>query len=176
MNRFKFQAFVEEFSFLAEVFIPDEYGYGDKLDQENCDEITVQRIDAQLLNAVPKTKKATGSRVGVNNYERVDFVLRNGEVIRDAVKCDLAALHHEAHVDNEHRRGESVLEAIDQYRIGEDLQYIVWIMKGYVIRNHYSQSNWRATIYKPAKGDIVTDLLTEAKAMAAEEVKAETAF
>jgi len=168
MNRFKYDAFLREFPFLEDIF--------DGFQCSDCDSIGIERIDSNLLNYVPSEKLATGSLVGIRDIERVDFVLRSWDVVICAVRPSGSAVHNEAHCDNESWSGESVLEAIYRRGLDQEIEYIIKVESGYKVRDHHSLANWCATIYKPASGDLISDLLAEARDAAAAEVAAALEF
>lgn len=167
MDLFKFNAFVKEFPFLAEI------ARGDSLD---CDSIKVKRITKELLNSTPEYHSAVGSLVGIDDEQVVAFVLGDGTVIENAVKR--TGRHHSnyAHDDGFYRRGETVLEAIHRENLADKLAYVVVVESGYAIVNHHSEADWRMTIYKPAKDVSAQDLIEQSKKSALDQVKAESEF
>lgn len=168
MNRFKFHAFLEEFSFLKELV-------GDT-DPVEIDGISVKRMDGNLFFRIPQYEGATGSLVGIDNGDAVHFILKDGGILEKVVKTAGFCRHNEAHTDDEDWSGETILEAIEKHDISDSLAYIVWEEYGYEIRNHYSEGGLRFSIYKPPKGKRVQDYLEEARKKAIQEVKAESNF
>ena len=144
MNRMKFNACLKEFPFLKELV-------DQQRDPINCDGIKVARISQDLISQTPHYEGATGSLVGIDNGERFDFVLRNGQIIKDAVRASGDVVHNEAHTENENYDGETILEAIDRAGVVDTLEYIIKMEYGYNIRDHHSQGNYRMTVYKEAK-------------------------
>jgi hypothetical protein len=167
MNRFKFNAFVEEFPFLSEL-IPDS--------PIDCDSIKIKRATKELMGHKPYYRGATGSLVGINDDEDVSFILNDGTIIEDAVQSELSVTHNEAHRDNEYKDGETVLEAIDRHSVTDTLKYIVSHEYGYNIESHYSQPNFRVTIFKPSREFNWVTLIVAAQRKALEEVQAEANF
>jgi len=168
MNRFKFEAFLQEFPFLKEII--------GKKDANQIDRISVSRFDKDLLEKTPHYEGATGSLVGINEGQEIYFVLTNGGIIMNAVRNEGSCIHNEAYQDNESWDGETVLEAIDRHNVGDRLAYIVWENYGYEIRDHYSEGGLDFTVYKPAKGISIQQIIEEKKASASEQVKAEAEF
>ncbi|MHA1216264.1 MAG: hypothetical protein ACTSPX_02920 [Candidatus Thorarchaeota archaeon] len=168
MDRFKYQAFLEEFPFLTEII-----GEGDPLD---CEGITVKRIDNELLKKVPRRSIATGSCVGIDDREVVSFILADSTILENAVRDGGSAIHNEAHTDNEYWDGETILEAIDRHNVGDNLSYIVVVREGYNVRDHYSEPSWCCTVYKPGRNINLAEVIAEEKAKALEMVRAEANF
>ena len=167
MNSFRFNTFLEEFSFLAETLKGKKWG--------DCDSITIKRATKELLNQVPRYKGATGSLVSIDIGERIDFVF--GEtVLRDTVKSSGFITHNEAYQDDESWEGETILEGIYRRGVAEKLQYIVSFQYGYNVQNHRSLSNFNITIYKPNREFTWSEVIEEAEARAKNEVLAEAEF
>lgn len=173
LSRIKFDAYVEEFGFLAEIIAVARWG---GLQPKDCDSIVIKRADANLMAHVPSYDGATGSKVGIDNDEKIALVLNDGSALFDAVKSGGYCVHNEVHSDNESWSGETVLAAIYRHSVAETLAYIVSIERGYVIRDHHSENNWRVTVYKPAKDFTYSDVVAEAVASAVASVKAEAEF
>jgi hypothetical protein len=169
MNRFKFNALRDEFPFL-------EQCHDEDFQVKDCDGITIKRIAAKLLDQTPRRYSWSGSLVGINKVDRVDFVLSDGSVITDAVEADTESGSNYAHSGTYRREGETILEAIDRHGVAESLDFIVWTEWGYNVVEHHSEDDWRAVVYKPAKGFALTDAIAEAKGKALAEVQAEANF
>lgn len=174
MNKFKFDAMVEEFPFLSQVLKHDR-GNNQQRDHLDCDGISIKRTTRELMEHTPSYQGATGSLVGINDGERFDFVLDDG-IIRNAVHDSGYVTHNEAHQDDEQWNGETVLEAIVKHGVADKLAYIVRLDYGYNVQDHYSQRNYQVVIFKPAKDFTWQELVDEAKAKALAEVQAEANF
>lgn len=172
MNRIKFNAYLKEFPFLEECNIR----WNHQRESINCDEIKISRIGRELLDYTPSYNGATGSLVGIDDGERFDFILKDGQIIKDAVAASGHVTHNEAHTDDEHLTGETVLEAIDREDVAENLEFIVKVCYGYNIRDHYSLSNYSMTVYKAAKDFSLADAIAAANKEALSQVKAEANF
>lgn len=170
LSKIKFDAYIQEFPALAEVF--------EKMhrDQRDCDGIAIKRADSYLMGYVPQYDGATGSRVGIDDGERIAFVMADGSVIRDAVRASGYCVHNEAHTDNESWAGETVLDAIYRNGVADTLALIISVRYGYNIRDHYSEPNWSAKVFKPSKGFTYRELVDAAAHMAQAQVKAEAEF
>lgn len=175
MNAFKLDAMIEEFPFLRDTALVSKNGRS-RREAKTCDGIAIKRIDADLLARTPKNYSWDGSLVGIDEWDRIDFVLSDGTVIIDAVKQEVEAGSNYAHTDTHYEDGETILEAIYNHQVADSLAFIVWAKGGYVVEGHYSQPNWSATIYKPAKDFSLTSVIIEAKERAGNEVQAETNF
>ena len=170
ISKMKFDAYVEQFPVLAEVFAEL------RVKAEDCDRIEVARADANLMSHTPQYSGATGSLVGVDDGESIAFVLEDGSIIRDAVKTAGYCRHNEAHTDDESWSGETVLDAIYRHSVADTLTLIVSVRYGYNIRDHYSERDWQAAVYKAPKGFTYRDVVDEARAKALAEVRAEAEF
>ena len=177
MNRFRLQVFLKEFPFLKDLVNKGE----------EVDSIQVKRMDKNLFGIRPTYHGATGSLVGIDEGEIVHFLVKSQgitmgirgellEMLRDCVRNSGYVTHNEAYRDNESWDGETILEAIDRLDCAENLRIIILEEYGDNIRDHYSIGGLRFTIYKPAKGVSVKQLLVETKSKAQEEVQAESNF
>lgn len=167
MNRFKFQAMVREFPFLADL-AGEDYA--------NCKRISIKRADKELMSKIPHYSGATGSLVSIHDSEQVHFGLMDGTLIRDAVKGSGDVIHNEAYTDDEYWEGETVLEAIDRHDVAQRLKYIVINRCGHIIRDHHSQDGFYIEVYKTPKSLSFTDLITAEIEQATARVQAEAAF
>ena len=173
MNRMKFNAYLKEFPFLEQCNTRWEDLAGDPI---NCDAIKVARISQELLDYTPRYDGATGALVSIDNGERFDFILRDGRVIRDAVRASGDVVHNEAHTDDESYDGETLLEAIDRKGVIGTLKYVVKMSYGYNIRDHHSQGNYTMTVYKEAKDFSLADAIAAANEDALAQVRGEANF
>jgi hypothetical protein len=166
MDRFRFEAFCEEFPFLREVVAGDV---------KELDGITVKRTDENLLNMRPRLSNHFGNKGGTYDDTDVHFIAQ--DIIKCAVAQDAEIISNYAHDAPEYRRGEKVIEAILKKNIADKLQYIV-VEKKY---NHewsgeHPRRSWHITIYKPPKNTSFPAEIQKAKEKARAEVKAEFCF
>jgi hypothetical protein len=166
MNRFKLQAYVQEFQFLMEIV-------GDEIP----DSVRVKRADENLLKVVPECYYHDGS-MGVSKMdERVHFVLADGSILHDAVEQGGKKTSNYAYSQEQSWEGETVLEAIDRHGVADQLQYIVqdvfdlddWEGQEY-------HRSWEIVIYKAPKGTSFGAEIEKARAQALAEVRAEADF
>lgn len=166
MNRFKYQAYVQEFPFLQDII-------GDEIP----DSVRVKRADENLLKVIPKYYYHNGS-MGVSKLSvEVHFVLQDGSILHDAVKQSGHTSSNYAHSQTKEWEGETVLEAIDRHGVADQLQYIVqdvfdlddWEGQEY-------HRSWEIFIYKPPKGTSFGEEIEKARAQALAEVRAEADF
>jgi len=165
LNNFKRKALCQEFPFLA----------GKELSAllDKAEELTIKKIDSQLLNSVPQHYARDGSVVGISRGWDVNFVLTDGSVITDAVCQDGEEGSNYAHSDTCYRTGETVLHAIDRH--GVEVNFIVVRHYGIHTEDHYSFGS-RLTVFKPAKGIEISELVEAAYEAASIEVAAESNF
>lgn len=182
MNRFKYNALKDEFPFLAQTAMVTEGGK--ERDPKNCDGITIKRITQELLDKTPQEHSWDGSLVGINKWVRVDFILKDGSIIKGAVMPKGSSGSNYAYEETHSWQGETVLEAIYRHcaimkfgTVPGEVEFIVWTKGGYNVVEHYSQRDWRSTIYKPAKGqNLIRKSIINARGEALDEVKAEANF
>lgn len=166
MNRFKYQAYVQEFPFLQDLI-------GDEIP----DSVRVKRADENLLQFIPTYRCHDGS-LGVTEIdERVHFIIADGSIIHDAVKQAGHTSSNYAHTQTKEWEGETVLEAIDRHGVAESLAFIVV--------EHYYLDDWSGgeykreytlTIYKTPKNTTFGEEIEKARAQALAEVRAEADF
>ncbi len=84
MNRFKFNALRKEFPFIDDTVMTIRDGKS--RDPRNCDCIRIARATREMLHSTPHEYSWSGSLVGIEKWDRVDFVLEDGSVILGAVK------------------------------------------------------------------------------------------
>ena len=165
MNRFKVNAFFNEFPFLNALV---EGG------PREVDEVKVARIDRHLLELVPKYEGSTGSLVGIDDSERIFLLDSNGEVLAEPRQAtDIT--HNEAHRDDEEEEGETVGEALLCLEDPNTVAYAVSIHTGYDIRDHYSVGGCSVVVYKPPKGFTLQEWIEEQKRRAKEMLDAQIA-
>lgn len=166
MNRFKYQAYVQEFPFLQDII-------GDG----SPDSVRIKRADENLLQVIPIYRYHDGSLGVTEMDEKVHFVLADGSIIHDAVKQSGHTSSNYAHTQTKEWVGETVLEAIDRHGVAESLAFIVV--------EHYYLDDWSGgeykiehnfTIYKTPKGTSFGAEIEKARAQALAEVRAEADF
>lgn len=173
MNKFKFDAAIKEFPFLRTCLLTS----GEEMrDFATCDGITVRRMTSEFLNTVPRDYSVSGSMVNIKEWERVDFVMSDGGLLKDAVRADSESVSHYAYEGTSRSKGETILEAIDRMRCADRLAFIVMLEGGYEVENHFSTSAWCCTVYKPLKGQSIQSVIDAAFDAALAEVRAESAF
>lgn len=163
MNRFKFEAMVEEFPFLPEAF--------GKRESQWCFTLTVKRVTPELLNVTPRTDEHEGSLVGIWEGDEV-YLIADNKAYQVQAAWDFDS--NFAHTDRRWGPGETLLEACARYEVHPD--YIVWIEFGLGIENHYSTKEWKATIYKPGRDISIAGTIAVARSKARREVGVEVAF
>jgi hypothetical protein len=165
MNRFKYQAYVQEFPFLRGII-------GDAIP----DSVRVKRADDNLLKVVPEYYCHDGSMGATKIDEKVHFVLADGSILHDAVEQS-EHISSNYNAQTKEREGETVLEAIDRHGVAESLAFI--------IVEHYYLNDWEGscyeneytfTIYKTPKGTTFGEEIKKARAQALAEVRAEADF
>lgn len=168
MNRFKFNAFKQEFPALAEVMDLDDASY--------CEAIKIARVTRELLNYKPSWVSHDGSMVDINKKETFSFLLNDHTILHDAVMQESEHRSNYAHKSDYNLEGETVLEAIDRHGCSAVLSLIFLVRTGFVVRDHESTPDFSVVIYKPARNENLADLISEAASAAAAEVRAEANF
>lgn len=169
MNKFKLEAFFQEFPFIKEVI-------GEK-NHTKIDFIRVARIDENFLNSIPGEYYWDGSAGETSNWERIAFVMKDGTVHQDCVKTKGVAGSNYAHEGTREWEGETVLEAISSLENPDDVQYIVWEER--ILSDWQGQDSTRTygiTIYKAPKNKSLSEILERARKKAMAEVMAESNF
>lgn len=174
MNRFRYEALVEEFPFIPRTVM--ERKDGKEREVIDCESITIRRVTKQLLERTPEEYAVVGSLVGVDQWTKVDFVLDDRLIIRNAVKNSGSSHSNYAYEGDERWEGESVLEAIHRLKVADKLAYIVWTTGGYDVVEHFSLPTFKALIYKPSKEFTFQEEIDRALNAAREIVKAESNF
>ncbi len=166
MNRFKYQAYQNEFPFLQDLV-------GDEIP----DSVRIKRADENLLKVIPRYSCHDGSMGITELNEKVHFVLEDGSILYDAVEqCGRTSSNY-AHTQTKEWRGETVLEAIDRHGVAESLAFI--IVETYYLNDweggHYEKEH-EFTIYKTPKNTTFGAEIEKARAQALAEVRAEADF
>jgi hypothetical protein len=166
MNKFKLEAYKQEFPFLGEII-------GDAIP----DSVRVKRADDNLLKVVPEYYCHDGSMGATKIDEKVHFVLADGSILHDAVEQGGHTSSNYAHSQEQSWEGETVLEAIDRHGVAESLDCIV--IEYYYLNDWSGQEytkEYSFTIYKTPKGTSFGAEIEKAKAQALAEVRAEADF
>lgn len=166
MNRFKLQAYKQEFPFLGEVI-------GDEIP----DYVRIKRADENLLKFIPTNSLHVGSLGRTEVNEKIHFILSDGKVLYNAV------VRHEKYSSNYsgdthyYEGGETVLEAIERHGVAESLAFI--IVEEYYLNDWEGQEytkEYTFTIYKTPKGTSFGAEIKKARAQALAEVRVEADF
>ena len=174
MERIKFNAYLEEFPFLREIFRTNAVDGKSALE---VDRISIRRADENLLLRVPKEHFHDGSLGKSRDWERVTFVMQNGSILHDYVKRGGCESSNYAHSQTWEWEGERVIDALSRLFNPDDVSYIVWELRDY--------DNWeggeitdiyKVSVYKPPKRDSFGAILARAREQALVEVRAEADF
>jgi hypothetical protein len=166
MNRFKYQAYVQEFPFLQDLI-------GDEIP----DSVRVKRADENLLKVVPKYCYHNGSCGVSKDEDKIHFVLADSTIIEDAVRQNGSESSNYAHSQSREWNGETVLEAIDRHGVAESLAFIVveeYYLDDWTGSEYYEELT--VTVYKTPKNTTFEAEIAKAKASALTEVRAEADF
>lgn len=178
MNKFKFDAFLLEFPALDKALINLSASLTGEPNLDGdallCEGIKIKRMTAELLGRTPLTNEHEGSCVGIDEGDAVWLVSRSGQL--HAVTGAHSFQSNRAHTDGYKEPGETLLEAVSRYGLETSLAQIVWVEFGLTTVDHYSQDDWCAVIYKPAKDVDVNELVAQARSKALAQVKAEGTF
>ena len=166
MNRFRLQAFCQEFPFLEKLF--PEIG-----ESRSLAKIKINRTDQNLVIRTPSHYSCVGSMGSITIGEAFSFVTEDGTIFENCVRQDYESESNYACDQGSKSDGEQIIAAIDRLGI-KDIKYIVEHSYDY---NSLSadpiRRTWSIIIYKCSKNDILEDILSSAKREAAEAVKAE---
>ncbi len=173
MNRFKFEAYKQEFPALNTLLLDRSEQPRNPID---CDEIKIARVTRELLGSKPHWSSHSGSIVSISKKETVAFLLKDGTLIKDAVKQSGSHGSNYAYTDSYTDEGETYLESIFRHSCSGVLALIFVVKTGFAIRNHCSETNFSVTIYKPSKTESITETIAEAISSASAEVRAEANF
>lgn len=164
MNKFKFEAYLQEFPFLRELYNGNHLG---------VDDIRVKRADENLLARVP-TNSGYASAAGKRELNQsVTFVLADGTIIKDVVTqtydWSWGSGEWEKHT------GESILEALSRVENPDDVKFIVWVETNYENFDAVVDE-MSITVYKTPKGTTFGELIEKARTEALKQVRAEADF
>ncbi len=166
MNRFKLNAYIQEFPFLRNII-------GDSIP----DSVRIKRADENLLKVVPQYSYHDGSMGITKMDERVHFILNDGTIIENAVEQKGHTSSNYAHSQERSWDSETVLEAIDRHGVAESLAFIV--VEKYYLDDWSGQEytkEYTLTIYKTPKNTTFGAEIEKARAQALAEVRAEADF
>jgi hypothetical protein len=171
MNRFKWQAYCQEFPFLKTIRCLEDMDLG------RLSNVAVRRLDRDVLSRIPNSSFHDGSMGKSESFESVCFVLADGLLHNCAVKQHSEWSSNYAHSGRRENPGETVLEAADRLENPDQLTHMVWV--AYQYDNWESGTyhcSWRIEIFKPPKGEKISDILADAHESAAREVAIESDF
>lgn len=164
MNRFRLQAYQQEFPFLKEIIGDTIPGW-----------IKIARVDERLLGFVPRHEIKKIGLGKIEKEDRVFFVLTNGTLIADAAKQAGKLIINM--VPHEEWEEETVLDGIYRLEVAETLQYIVIVTSA---RSEWDKilntNDIEVAIYKPAKDITFAAEIAAVKAKVLEEIRAEANF
>jgi hypothetical protein len=166
MNRFKYQAYLQEFPFLQDLI-------GDGIP----DSVRVKRADENLMRVTPQYYYHDGNLGVTEDDEKVHFILSDGSIILDAVGQSGRSSSNYAHSQTKEWEGETVLEAINRHGVAESLAFIV--VEKYYLDDWSGQEYTKEhafTVYKTPKNTIFGAEIEKAMAQALAEVRAEADF
>jgi len=165
MDRFRYNAFLREFPFLADLI-------GD-LRPPDCESITVKRMDEEVLHKTPRHNIAIGSCVDIHDIEKVYVITPDGV---HKVQAEKYGHSNYAHEGPWHYNGESILDAIDRLGVENSVTHVAVIHSGYHVRDHCSTADWCCTVYKPARNLDLPALIERETERARAQVQAEANF
>ena len=166
MNRFKLQAYKQEFPFLGEI-----------IGNEIPDSVRIKRADENLLKFIPTYSLHVGSMGKTKGWEKIHFVLKDSTIIDDAVLHRVDFSSNYAGDSPYSTDGEAVLEAIDRHGVSENLAFIV--VEYYYIDDwsgHECTEEYSFSIYKTPKNTTFGAEIKKARAQALAEVRVEADF
>lgn len=170
MNRFKYQAYLQEFPFLHKIL-------GEDVDPRGIDKMTIKRADENLLSYTPHSSSHVGSMGRTKSETKVHFVLMNGEILENAVIQEEQYSSNYSGDTPFNNEGESILEAIDRCEIDNNIAYIV--VERYYIDDwsgREREEEYTIEIYKTPKNTTYTEIVQKAQEKALAEVRAEANF
>lgn len=173
MNRFRYEALVDEFPFLSEVWFSFFEDPNDSI--RNCEYIVIKQLN-EVLYMTPRHETIRGSMTNINDEQVVHFILDNLDdrsIIRDAVKKERKHTSDNTWFENP---GETILEAAHRHGVADRIKYIVVTHIGYNIVEYRSTDKWNATVYKLPKHTTISAEIEKAKKNAREKVRAEANF
>ena len=166
MNRFKYEAFLEEFPFLDKIMVEHKF----RPENLTGKGISIKRADDLLLSSTPLDSGydcCQGQRWRLTYFH---FIAT--EVLLRAVFREVNWKYADTHTPDENREGESVLEAIFRHNIAPSLKFIVGVHRSGCDFDDTPESN-EITIYKTPKDVTYSDLIKEAQTSAIGDVKVE---
>ena len=111
--------------------------------------IDIQKIDEGFLRNHYQDYYWDGSLGSSKEEYSVDFVLDNGEIIKNAVKVGEHSGSNYAYSQEVYIKGETIAEAIDRLGIASQIRYIVVYFSGYNDWSGQELRKWNdLTIYK----------------------------
>lgn len=150
----------------------------------NYEEVTVKKVDSNLLKTIPTQYIWVGSVVSISQGEMVHFIYTNStfRIEYNAVETDYTSGSNYAHDDTYYSDGETVIEAINRLietkpcHFPNKLRYIVVEHYGIHTTDHHSHGR-KLVIYKATKAaGTIAAVIKEMQASAANQVAAESNF
>lgn len=172
MNRFRYEALVEEFPFLPEVIFDFE-------DPSNairlCEYIAIKRLDEAILNITPMHETYHGSLTHTDDEQAIHFILDDQSIIMGAVTPKRSQGSDNSWSEQE---GETILEAIYRHNVAERLKYAVITHIGYekIQEGSRSSDKWNAKVYKLPKYTTLSAEIERAQQKARGKVRTEADF
>jgi len=121
--------------------------------------IQVKRLDENILNKIPFTYYWDGSMGVTDDEESIDFILKDGRIIKNAVRSGGVSGSNYAHTGKHKWSGQTVLDAIIEKNVIDDLLYIVYYEDKYSNWNQSTDENsLKITIFKLPKNVTIREL------------------
>lgn len=174
MNRFRYEAFMQEFPFLHQIMV---FKDGQLRGPHWVDRITVHRADENFLAMIPSSGSWNGSLGESYHWTKVHVIMADGRIIKDCVRQKEKHGSNYAHSQTEYIEGESILEALGNLEDPDKVQYIVIEFRDFSDWSGQERIDiYEVDIYKPPKSVTYSDLIAKARKRALEQVKAEANF
>lgn len=176
METIKLEAFVNQFPFLRSTRSkrPTLFELNDAVETLT---VKVARMDKCILDTIPSQYNWDGSMGCTDDNEIIDFILRDGTVIENAVKQSGTSGSNYAHSSRSDWDGQSVLDAIYEKKVTETLQYVVFYKDKYCRWDQSYDCNYvDITIYKLPKDSSIAELVEARKKEVESEIKEQSNF
>ncbi len=176
MEKMKLDAFLHEFPFLRSTrsASDDLYTLNDGVESLS---ISIKRIDETVLDKTPSQYYWNGSAGVTHSDEIIDFILKDGTVIENAVKQKGISGSNYAHSSRSEWEGQSVLDGIYEKDVAERLKYVVIYRDDYRNWDNNNDCNYVSiTIYKLPKGTTVPELVEKKKKEIEKQLKIQSDF
>ena len=169
MNRFKYEAFLEEFPFLDEIMAEHRF-QSENLTGKG---IVVKRADDRLLSLTPLDSGYDCCQGQRWNRTAVHFITT--EILLHAVFRQVNWQYADQHTSDFKKEGETILEAIFRHNVAPTLKLIIGVHRSGCDFGDTPETN-EITIYKTPKDVTYDDLIKEAQTSAISDIKAEVEF